>query len=95
MRFLARAFLYSVLLNLLYYVVLPVLSGLLQTWTYVPDITAAYTETEYLQREVAFGVINEPNLWGTVPLSLLLGMGISIAFIYLGRCLKSRFVHRR
>jgi quinol-cytochrome oxidoreductase complex cytochrome b subunit len=56
-RHLIRALLFSIAVNLLYYLVVPIISGMYLTYTYVPEITNAYTEVKYLQQEVAFGII--------------------------------------
>ena len=83
MKKLALAFVYSALLNVLYYLVLPVVSGVLLTWLYVPDVVFAYDSVEYLQNEVVFGQINDSSFawWQSLPLTLAVGMVISLAFM--------------
>ncbi|WP_081904146.1 hypothetical protein [Brevibacillus thermoruber] len=75
-RHLTRAIIFSVSVNLLYYFLLPILSGLFLTHFYVPDITEAYEEVNYLQNEVAFGVIIRPDFETNILFHLLVGIGI-------------------
>lgn len=75
-RHLTRAIIFSVSVNLLYYFLLPILSGLFLTHFYVPDIAEAYEEVNYLQNEVAFGVIIRPDFETNILFHLLVGIGI-------------------
>ena len=75
-RHLTRAIIFSVSVNLLYYFLLPILTGLFLTHFYVPDITDAYEEVNYLQNEVAFGVIIRPDFETNILFHLLVGIGI-------------------
>jgi len=90
---LAIAFVYSALLNVLYYLVLPIVSGVLHTWLYVPDVVSAYDSVEYLQNEVVFGQISDSSFawWQSLPLTLALGMVISLAFM----AIRQRFPQKR
>ncbi|MGG1662711.1 hypothetical protein [Brevibacillus sp. NRS-1366] len=83
MKTIARAFVYSVLLNMLYYLTLPLISGLLLTWLYVPDVVSSYDSVQYLQQEVAFGQVSDTSFiwWKSTPLTLVLGMVMSLAFM--------------
>ncbi|WP_285860922.1 hypothetical protein [Brevibacillus sp. MER 51] len=72
---LKRAFIFSIIINLLYYVVVPIISGMFLTHFYVPDVVNAYDNVKYLQNEVEFGVINRTN-FSNILLSLLAGIGI-------------------
>ena len=93
MKRLALAFAFSAVLNVLYYLVLPVVSGVVLTWLYVPDVVSAYDSVEYLQNEVAFGQINDSSFawWKSIPLTLALGMAISLVFM----SIRQRFRHKR
>jgi len=92
MKTIARAFVYSALLNVLYYLLLPLVSGLLLTWLYVPDIVSSYDSVQYLQNEVVFGQVSDPAFsWWQIPLTLALGMVISLAFM----AIKQRISHQR
>ncbi|KHF40642.1 hypothetical protein LQ50_07475 [Halalkalibacter okhensis] len=52
----------SVIIHLLYF--LGVMAfGYYQTVTYMPDILASYENTNYLQNEVAFGVVGNPLIY--------------------------------
>ncbi|WP_354702689.1 hypothetical protein [Brevibacillus panacihumi] len=41
--------------------IVPVLSGLLLTYFYTPDVIDAYNDVEYLQNEVSFGFVQRPG----------------------------------
>jgi quinol-cytochrome oxidoreductase complex cytochrome b subunit len=74
-RHLTRAIIFSILANLLYFII-PIISGLFLTHFYVPDITNAYEEVNDLQNEVAFGVIIRPDFETNILFHLLVGIGI-------------------
>lgn len=95
MKTIARAFLYSILLNVVYHLIVPMLSGMFLTWMYVPDITDAYQSTGSLQQEVAFGQMGGTVWWQSLPVTLLLGMVISTAAIAWKRTIVRKRDHRK
>lgn len=79
MKTVIQASIYSVLANVIYHVVFPVVSGMLLTWMYVPDILDAQKMigSGALQQEVTFGEVTSSAWWNTLPMTLLFGMIIS------------------
>lgn len=56
-KYVVKAVVFSSLVHLVFFVIVPVLSGLLLTCFYVPDVIDAYNNVEHLQNEVRFGFV--------------------------------------
>ncbi|WP_409178173.1 hypothetical protein [Brevibacillus fortis] len=59
-KYVVKAVVFSSLINLVFFFV-PVLSGLLLTYFYTPDVIDAYNDVKYLQSEVSFGFVQRPD----------------------------------
>jgi quinol-cytochrome oxidoreductase complex cytochrome b subunit len=86
-RHLIRALLFSLAVHLFYYIVVPVVSGIYLTYTYVPDITNAYTEVDTLQNEVAIGGM-ERNLAQSLPVTLAASIALYALLAWIISCVK-------
>lgn len=60
-KYLVKAVVFSLLINLVIFFIVPVLSGLFLSYLYTPDIIEAYDDVNYLQNEVSFGFILRPG----------------------------------
>lgn len=60
-KYVVKAVAFSSLINLVCFFIVPVLSGLLLTYFYTPDVIDAYNDVEYLQNEVSFGFVQRPG----------------------------------
>lgn len=60
-KYVVKAVVFSSLINLVFFFFVPVLSGLLLTYFYTPDVIDAYNDVKYLQNEVSFGFVQRPG----------------------------------
>jgi len=79
-RHFAKAIVFSVCLNLLYFGI-PMISGLVRSYFYVPDLIGEYENVKYLQNEVSLGIIRGPESWMNILLHLLIGMEVYAVLI--------------
>ncbi|UFJ40918.1 hypothetical protein LOK74_23510 [Brevibacillus humidisoli] len=87
-RHVVRAILFSIAINLLYFWVIPVVSGMILSYFYIPDIEQKYENVSYLQNEVSFGWTASAASPLTVSLYLLAGVGVYACGVFVLRLVR-------